>query len=217
MFIIRGLAIGAAWNMDLVRRIYSAIGKEGRATGVHMLCTIVIEPNRDPRLGRNQEGYSEDTYMCSQIAGNIVNAMQGYDLTEKDKIVTALSHFPGQSEPTSGLERGALNITERKLREVFLPPWIAGVKNQGALALMATYPAIDNVPVHSSDKLLKNILRDEMGFKGIVLSEGMGISTLMDEHMVANEKEAGQVAVMAGVDVGISMEDSYLGKLPGKV
>ena len=208
-----GLAIGSTWNMDLVKRMYSAIAKEARSTGVHVLSTLVIEPNRDPRMGRNQEGYSEDPYLCSVIAENIVEAIQGYDVSGKDKTIAALCHFPGQSEPVSGLERGAMEISERELREVFLPPWVAGIKNKGALAVMATYPAIDNVAVHSSEKILKGILREELGFKGIVLSEGMGITTLIDEQMVATEKEAGQLAAMAGVDVGISMEDAYLGKL----
>lgn len=208
-----GLAIGATWDMGLVSSIYRAVAKEGRSTGAHMLCTLVIEPNRDPRLGRNQEGYSEDIYMCSRIAESIVTSMQGYDVSGKDKVVAALSHYPGQSEPLSGLERGAMDVSERKLREVFLPPWEAGVKKHGALALMATYPAIDGVTVHSSDRLLKNILREELGFKGIVLSEGMGISTILDEHMANTQKEAGQIAVMAGVDVGISMENAYQGAL----
>ena len=208
-----GLAIGSTWNMDLVKRMYSAIAKEARSTGVHVLSTLVIEPNRDPRLGRNQEGYSEDPYMCSAIAENIVEAIQGYDISGKDKTIAALCHFPGQSEPVSGLERGAVEISERELREVFLPPWVAGIKKRGALSVMATYPAIDNVAVHSSEKILKGILREELGFKGIVLSEGMGITTLIDEHIVATEKEAGQLAAMAGVDVGISMEDAYLGTL----
>jgi len=208
-----GLAIGASWNMDLVNRIYKAVAREARATGVHTLCTLVIEPNRDPRLGRNEEGYSEDPYLCARIAENIVTAMQGYDVSGKDKAIAALCHYPGQSEPISGLERGALEISDRELWDVYLPPWVAGIKKHGALAVMATYPAIDNVPVHSSDKILKDILRNELGFKGIVLSEGMGISTLKDEHMVATDKEAGQIAAMAGVDVGISMEDAYLGDL----
>lgn len=208
-----GLAIGSTWNMDLVKRMYSAVAEEARTTGVHVLSTLVIEPNRDPRLGRNQEGYSEDPYLCSVIAESIVEAIQGYDISGKDKTIAALCHFPGQSEPVSGLERGAMEISERKLREVFLPPWIAGIKKQGALAVMATYPAIDNVAVHSSDKILKSILREELGFKGIVLSEGMGITTIIDEHIVATEKEAGQIAAIAGIDVGISMEDAYLGKL----
>ncbi len=208
-----GLAIGSSWNMDLVKQIYHATAKEARSTGVHMLCTIVIEPNRDPRLGRNQEGYSEDTYMCSKIAGSIVTAMQGYDVSGKDKVVAALCHYPGQSEPLSGMERGAMEISERKLREVFLPPWETGIKKYGALAVMATYPAIDGIAVHSSEKILKKILREELGFEGIVLSEGRGISTIIDEQMVTTQKEAGQIAAIAGVDVGISMEDAYLGAL----
>lgn len=208
-----GLAIGASWNMDLVSNIYKVAAKEARSTGIHTLCTIVVEPNRDPRLGRNEEGYSEDPYLCSIIAENIVSAIQGNDVSGKDKAIAAITHYPGQSEPLSGFERGAMKVSERELREVFLPPFVAGIKKQGALAVMATYPAIDNIPAHSSSKILKDILRNELGFKGIVLSEGMGVSTLMDEHMVATEKEAGQIAARAGIDVGISLEDSYLGEL----
>ena len=208
-----GLAIGSNWDLSLVSRIYRAIAKEGRATGTHMLCTIVIEPNRDPRLGRNQEGYSEDPFICSKIAGSIVAAMQGYDVSGKDRVISALSHYPGQSEPLSGLERGAMEVSERKLREVFLPPWEEGIKKNGALAVMATYPAIDGITVHSSERILKEILREELGFRGIVLSEGMGISTILDEHMADTQKEAGKIAVKAGVDVGISMENSYQGTL----
>ena len=69
--------------------------------------------------------------------------MQGGDLTAPDKCVAGLCHYPGQSEPLSGLERGAMDISERKLREVFLPPWEAGIRRAGALGVMATYPAID--------------------------------------------------------------------------
>jgi beta-glucosidase len=208
-----GLAIGSTWNKDLVGRIYTSIAKEARATGVHMLCTIVIEPNRDPRMGRNEEGYSEDPYMCARITEVIVEAMHGDDISKNDKVITALCHFPGQSEPVSGLERGAMDLSERTFREVFLPPWSAGISGKNALALMATYPAINGEVVHGNSQILKTLLRDEMGFEGIVLSEGRGISTLIDEHIVATQKEAGQIAAIAGVDVGISMEDAYLGVL----
>lgn len=208
-----GLAIGATWNMDLVRKIYAVAAKEARATGIHVLCTLVIEPNRDPRLGRNEEGYSEDPFLCSRIAEGIVRSMQGYDVSGKDKVVAALCHYPGQSEPVSGLERGAMEISERKLRDVFLPPWVEGIKNCGALAVMATYPAINGISTHSSPFILKQLLREELEFDGIVLSEGRGISTIIDERIVATQKEAGQIAANAGVDVGISFEDAYLGPL----
>ena len=208
-----GLAIGATWNMDLVKKIYGVAAREGRAIGVHGLCTLVIEPYRDPRMGRNEEGYSEDPFICSQIAGNIVEAMQGYDISGKENVISVFTCFPGQSEPVSGLERGAMEVSERKLREVFLPPWVEGVQKKGALGVMATYPAIDGVASHSSESLLTDILRNEMGFKGIVLGEGDGLSTIITEGHAESQSEAGILALRAGIDVGISVEDAYMGDL----
>ncbi|HUX96796.1 MAG TPA: glycoside hydrolase family 3 C-terminal domain-containing protein [Bacteroidales bacterium] len=208
-----GLAIGSSWNRNLVRKIYTVAAKEGKSIGVHGLCTLVIEPNRDPRMGRNEEGYSEDPYLCSQIAAEIVQALQGYDISAPDKLVAFLCHYPGQSQPVSGFERGAMEISERKLREVFLPSFATGIKKYGALGVMATYPAIDGVAVHSSEKILTEILREELGFKGIVVSEGGGLSTIITERHAATQKEAGVLALKAGVDVGISIEDAYMGGL----
>jgi hypothetical protein len=74
-----------------------------------------VEPNRDPRLGRNEEGYSEDPYLCARIADEIVRGAQGYDVAAPDKVVAGLCHYPGQSQPASGLERGAMHISDRML------------------------------------------------------------------------------------------------------
>jgi len=205
-----GLTIGSTWNMELVRRIYTVVAREARAIGIHQTYTLVIEPNRDPRLGRNQEGFSEDPYMCSRIAESIVGAEQGDDVSAPDKVVSGLCHYPGQSQPASGFERGAMEISERMLRDSFLPPWMAGIKKMGALGVMATYPAIDGVPTHASDWILAKILREEMGFQGLVLGEGSGISTLIYEHIAPDQKKAGELAIKAGLDVGISYEQAYM-------
>jgi beta-glucosidase len=207
-----GLALGSTWNMDLVRQIYATAAREARAVGIHQLYTLVVEPNRDPRLGRNEEGYSEDPYLCARIAESIVRGAQGYDVSAKDKVVTGLCHYPGQSQPASGLERGAMHISDRMLWEVFLPSWAAGIK-AGALGVMATYPAIDGVPTHASAKILTHILRERLGFQGLVLSEGGGVGTLVTERVAANQKEAGQIALRAGLDVGISWESGYMKSL----
>ena len=205
-----GPAIGSTWNMDLVNDIYAAAAREARARGIHQLFTLVVEPNRDPRLGRNQEGYSEDSYFCSRMSEAIVRAVQGDDVNSNDKTVAGLCHYPGQSQPMNGMERGAMEVTERKLRDVFLPPWVAGIKKNGALGVMATYPAYDGVPVHASEFLLTEVLRNELGFQGLVLSEGSGLTTIVYEHLVGNQKEAGALGIKAGVDVGISFEEAYL-------
>jgi beta-glucosidase len=205
-----GLALGSTWNMALIKSIYSTAAQEARSVGIHQLFTLVVEPNRDPRLGRNAEGYSEDPYLCSRIAENIVHGAQGNGVSAPDKVVAGLCHYPGQSQPVSGLERGAMEISERTLREVFLPPWVAGIKKAGALGVMATYPEIDDVPTHTSQKILTRILREELGFQGLVLGEGGGLSTPIYEGIASNQKEAGIWTLRAGVDVGISYEAAYM-------
>lgn len=212
-----GLAIGSTWNTNLVNKIYAVVANEARSRGAHGLCTLVIEPNRDPRLGRNEEGYSEDPYLCSQIAEAIVKGMQGGDISANNKAISFLCHFPGQSEPFGGLEGGAMNLSERTLREVFLPPWVAGIKKSGALGVMATYPAINGETTHGSAKLLTKILREELGFEGIVLEEGGGFNTLVHEKVVSTMKEAGELAIKAGVDVGINLGDGYLNSMKENV
>ncbi len=208
-----GPGLGSTWNMPLIRSVYATAAKEARAVGIHQLFTLVVEPNRDPRLGRNEEGYAEDPYLCSRIAESIVRGAQGEDVSARDKVVAGLCHYPGQSQPVSGFERGAMEISERMLREVFLPPWVAGIKKAGALGVMATYPAIDGIPTHASHKILTGILREELGFRGLVLGEGSGITTLLQEHVAADQRQAGPITLAAGLDVGISYEPAYMGPL----
>lgn len=212
-----GPALGSTWNLELLSQLYGAVAREARAIGIHQNFTLVVEPIRDPRLGRNQEAFSEDPFLCSRIAETIVRAMQGYDVSAPDKVVAGLCHYPGQSQPVSGFERGAMEISERMLREVFLPSWEAGIKGAGALGVMATYPAIDGVPTHASAKLLTHILREEFGFDGLVLSEGGGIGTLVYEGRAPTQKEAGALALAAGLDVGISYESGYMADLIANV
>jgi beta-glucosidase len=205
-----GLALGSTWDPALLKDVYATAAREARSVGIHQLYTLVIEPNRDPRLGRNQEGYSEDPYLCARIAEAIVHGVQGDNVNAPDKVVAGFCHYPGQSQPAGGLERGAMQISPRLLREVFLPPWVAGIKKGHALGVMATYPAIDGVPVHGSEEILTRILRDDLGFEGLVLSEGGGISTLRYEGLAATDKIAGELALKAGLDVGISYEKGYM-------
>jgi beta-glucosidase len=212
-----GPALGSTWNLDLVSRVYRAAAREGRSIGMHQLYTLVVEPIRDPRLGRNEEAYSEDPWLCARLAETIVRAVQGDDVSTPDRCLAGLCHYPGQSEPVSGLERGAMEISERKLRTVFLPPWEAGIRDAGALGVMATYPAIDGVPAHGSEFLLTDVLRGELRFEGLVLGEGRGLETLIHEGVARDQKEAGQQALRAGLDVGINYEAAYMLELLASV
>ena len=208
-----GLAIGSSFDLDLVRSVYAAAAEEARAVGIHMLSTLVLELNRDPRMGRNEEAYTEDPYLYSGIAESIVRATQGSNIAEPDKVVAVLTDFPTQSEPASGLERGAIELSDRALRETFLPTWAAAITRAGALGVMAGYPEIEDVPAHASEKWMNDVLRQELGFRGVVVSEGGGFGTLLYENIVKTQKEAGALALKAGVDLNITYEPAYMGPL----
>lgn len=203
-----GLAIGSTFDLPLVKAIYAAAAQEARAVGVHVLSTLVLELDRDPRMGRNEEGYTEDPFLGSRIAEQIVTGAQGTDISAPDKVIALMTDFPTQSEPVSGLERGAIEFSERYIRENVLPPWAAAFQ-AGALGVMAGYPEIEDEPAHASEKWMTDVLRHELGFKGIVMSEGDGFATLLYEHIVPTQKQAGALALRAGVDLDITYEPAY--------
>lgn len=208
-----GLGIGSSFDLELVKAIYAAAAAEARAVGIHMLSTLVMEVDRDPRMGRNEEAYTEDPYLYSRIGESMVRATQGSDISAPDKVVAVLTDFPTQSEPAGGLERGAIELSERSLRENFLPPWIAAITKAGGLGVMAGYPEVEDVPAHASEKWMNDVLRRELGFQGVVESEGGGFGTLIYEHIVKTQKEAGALALKAGVDLNITYEPAYMGPL----
>jgi beta-glucosidase len=205
-----GLAIGSSFDLELVKSVYAAAAAEARAVGIHVLSTLVMELDRDPRMGRNEEAYTEDPYLYSRIAEHIVRATQGTNIAAPDKVVALLTDFPTQSEPSSGLERGAIELSDRYLRETVLLPWVAGITKAGALGVMAGYPEVEDIPAHASEKWMNDVLRNELGFRGIVVSEGGGFGTLISEHLVRTQKEAGALALKAGVDVNITYEPAYM-------
>src|SRR6266566_1474551 len=163
-----GLAIGSTFDMPLVKSVCAAAAQEARSVGIHVLSTLVLELDRDPRMGRNEEAYTEDPYLYSRIAENIVQGAQGADIAAPDKVVALMTDFPTQSEPTSGLERGAIELSERSLRENFLPPWQAAITKSGALGVMAGYPEVEDVPSHGSEKWMNDVLREELGSIAVI-------------------------------------------------
>src|SRR5271157_3729039 len=208
-----GLAIGSTFDLDLVKSIYSAAAAESRAVGIHMLSTLVLELDRDPRMGRNEEAYTEDPYLGMRFGEAIVHGTQGTNLAAPDRVIAVMTDFPTQSEPASGLERGAIELSDRYIRENVLLPWIGGITKSGGLGVMAGYPEVEDVPAHGSEKWMNNVLRQELGFEGVVQSEGGGFGTLIYEHIVATQKEAGALALKAGVDLNITYEPAYMGPL----
>lgn len=206
-----GPALGSSWDPELIGRCFGVAAVEARALGFHVLSTIVAEPIRDPRLGRNVEGFSECPFLTSCLITSITRHVQDH-ADDRLRAIAQLTVFPGQTEPTSGLERGAMEVSERRLREIFYPPFEAGIA-AGAFGVMAAYPAVDGDVPHGSERLLTTALRDELGFVGVVYSEGRGLYTLVDERICRGPQEVAAKAIQAGVDVNITAEGAYLDTL----
>jgi beta-glucosidase len=207
-----GLAVGSTFDPALVQRVYAAAAEEARAVGIHILSTLVLELDRDPRMGRNMEAYTEDPYLDAQLARNIVEGAQGTNIAAPNHTVALVTDFPTQSEPASGMERGAIERSERSLREFDLVPWVSAF-HAGALGVMAGYPEIDDVPEHASEHWNTEILRNQLGFRGVVMSEGGGFDSLIYENVAADQKQAGAMALRAGVDMDITYEPAYMAPL----
>jgi len=204
-----GLAVGSTWNPALLEEVYKQIAETARSVGIHGLATLVVEPFRDPRIGRNQECFSEDRLICADLAEAVTRGLQSTATLSDTSIIAVLSHFPGQSAGSGGLERGPMPFSERTVRDVFLPPWRRGISFAGAAGAMATYASIDGVPAHSSKRYLDDLLRGELGFSGLVFSEGAGLESLIYEGVAATQKEAGVAALLAGLDVSIWFESGF--------
>jgi beta-glucosidase len=215
-----GLALGSTWNVDLIRVIYATAMRQGRAAGAHALCTLVVEPNIDPRMGRNAEGYSEDPYICSAYARAIVEGIQGDGVEANDRGIAVLCHFPGQSQGFAGLEFNDMEMSERNFRNIFLPPWESGIREAGALMVMATHPSFEifgGVPAHASKGILTDLLRQELHFQGAVLGEGNSVRTILWKRVLETQKQAGRAALNAGLDVSISLEPGFIDDMHASV
>lgn len=198
----QAIAMAATWDVELVERIGAAIAAESRASGVHECLSPVLGLAREPRWGRTEETYGEDTYLASRMAVAMVRGMQGDSLATDHTIVAEPKHFAAHSIPEGGRNTAPSHVGERELREVFLPVFRAAFVEGGAMSVMSAYSEIDGVPCTANGWLLTKVLREEWGFRGFVLSDLGAIAMLHNTHHVAaTPKDAIRQAIEAGVDM----------------
>jgi beta-glucosidase len=188
------LNAGAAFHPELVRKAYEVCGSQLKDLGVHLALISVLDVLRDPRWGRSEECYSEDPYLSGELAKAAVMGIQSKGVTAVAK------HFCAQGEGTGGINASAARIGERELREIHLPSAKACCQ-VGVQGIMAAYNEIDGIPCHSNKKLLTGILREEMGFDGIVMADGLAIDRL--DVMTGNNARSAAIALKAGIDISL--------------
>jgi beta-glucosidase-like glycosyl hydrolase len=199
----QAIGLASAWDVDLHERVFGAVAKEMRARGAHYVLSPVLDLARDPRWGRTEETYGEDPYLVSRLGVAAVRGLQGERfIGDPEHVLATAKHFAAHGQPEAGTNCGPANYAERILREEFFAPFEAVVQEGRIGAVMASYNEINGVPSHVNRWLLKDLLREEWGFEGFVISDGWGVDDLYRLHLVAaDEAEAAEKSFSSGVDV----------------
>ena len=193
----QSIAMGASFDTELMERVGRAIGKEAKALGIRMSLAPDLDLGREPRWGRIEETYGEDSYLVGSMGEAYVKGLLGED----KKYAATLKHFAAHGSPKSGVNIASVTVTEQELRDKYLPPFKRALE-AGAMCVMPAYSALNGEPCHSSSHLMNHILREELGFEGVVISDFGALEMLTYFQCVAeDERDAAMLAVSCGIDV----------------
>ena len=206
----QAINMAATFNPELSFKEGEITARELRASGLQWNFSPVMDIGRQPLWPRLWETYGEDVHLASMLGASYIKGHQGDDFSASNKALTCLKHYVGYSFPINGKDRTPAWISERMLREYFLPTFEAGIK-AGSPTIMVNSGEVDGIPGHANYHYLTTILRGEMGFKGFTLSDWEDIKRLYTRDKLAtSEKEAVKIAVMAGIDMSmVPMDFSF--------
>lgn len=201
------IGLGATWNPETVQEMTDIIRKQMLAVGVRQALSPVMDVARDPRWGRMGETYGEDPTLCAALSVAFTKGLQGENL--RDGVVATAKHFLGYALGDGGLNMSSNPISPRELREVYAKPFQAAITEGEIESVMNTYGTLDGELVITSKHFLTELLRDEMGFDGIMVSDYMSINRAVDLKVSENPGKAGVEALQAGLDVECPMPYGY--------
>ena len=199
----QAIALGSTWDPELIQRTFTAVADEAASAGINQVFAPVLNLARDPRWGRTEETYGEDPYLSARIGVSAIKGLQGENfMIGRHHVLATAKHFAALGESYGGRNTAPANYSERDLREAFLVPFRAAVREAQVGSVMAAYNEISGgIPCHISRWLLEDVLRGEWGFRGYVTSDGGGLEMLSDTHRVAADYAgAALMALPAGVD-----------------
>jgi len=195
------LAQACSWNEDLIEAAARVTALEVCGTGIHWTFSPVLCLTRDLRWGRVGETFGEDPFLISRFGAAMIRGYQGRGLDDPDAILATAKHFAGYSETQGGRDASEADISRRKLRAYFLPPFETAAKN-GCMSFMVGYQSMEGRPSSANPWLLKSVLKEEWGFEGILVSDWNNVGTLVtDQKIAADITEAAVIAVRSGNDL----------------
>ena len=207
------IALASSWDMDAIGLSGRIAAKEAAADSLDITFAPMVDVSRDPRWGRTSEGFGEDTYLVSRIAGVMVRAFQGTGANAADSIMASVKHFALYGAVEGGRDYNVVDMSPVKMYQDYLPPYRAAI-DAGAGGVMVALNSINGVPATANTWLMNDLLRKEWGFKGLTVSDHGAIFELIKHGVAADGREAAKLAIKAGIDM--SMNDTLYGKeLPG--
>lgn len=194
------LAMAASWDIAQIENATRIMAKEAAADGLNWTFAPMVDIARDPRWGRVAEGAGEDTFLGSAIARAQVKGIQGSDLKSPETMLACVKHFAAYGAPVAGRDYNSVDMSERHLREFYLPPYKAALE-EGCQTVMASFNDLNGVPATSNRWLLTDVLREEWGFKGMVVSDYTGVFELLNHATAKDSADAGAQSLHAGLDM----------------
>ena len=207
------LAMAASWDPETIERGQAVAAREARSVGIHWAFAPMVDIARDPRWGRMVEGAGEDPFLGSAVAAAQVRGFQGDVPGASDRIIAGPKHFAGYGAAAGGRDYDEVHLSDEELRNVYLPPFRAAV-DAGAGNLMTAYMDLNGIPATGNHWLFTQVLRDEWGFTGFVVSDAQAVHNLVTHGFAADLPDAAARAVTAGVDMEMAVADPAYAHLP---
>jgi beta-glucosidase len=208
------IAMAASWDVETIEQGQAVAAREARAVGIHWTFAPMVDIARDPRWGRIVEGAGEDPFLGAAVAVAQVRGFQGTDYGQEDRIIAGPKHFAGYGAALGGRDYDEVNLSDAELWNTIFPPFKAAVE-AGAGNVMTAYMDLNGVPASASHWLFTEVLRQEWGFGGFVVSDANAVRNLVTHGFAADLTGAAARAMTAGVDVEMAIQDPAYAHLPG--
>lgn len=209
------LGLSCSWNLDLMERCARMAAAESAADGLHWVYSPMVDISQDPRWGRVAEGSGEDPWLGSKIAVAMVRGYQGNDLADPASVLACVKHFALYGAPMGGRDYHTVDMSRRAMEETYLPPYRAAI-DAGARTVMTAFNDIDGIPASANRWLLTELLREQWGFQGWIVTDYTAVTEMKNHGTAATDADAARQSLDAGVDMDM-VSDAFLAELPGLV
>jgi beta-glucosidase len=211
----QAIGLASTWDEALVEEVADVIRRQLVAVGARHTLAPVLDIARDPRWGRVEETYGEDPYLVGRIGTAYVRGIQR---SLRDGVIATGKHFLGYGVSEGGMNHAPVQLGPRELREVYAEPFAAAIRDGGLASTMNSYASVDGIPCAGDASILDGLLRDELGFDGVVVADYYSVALLMTHHAVAGDRgEAAALALAAGLDMELPALDCYGAPLKERV